>query len=136
MTEKQVAASNQNIVLDNSGIEDEEAERPWLMPRELFTYSLYEDHHSSEVGEQLANGYICASWMTDVILQKVLDVIVTNEFRKRIPGNIVESVCSLVGMGMEMHFKRYDFDTEEDLLEIASADTEPVWSLNVARHPS
>lgn len=93
----------------------------------LTVYELYEETNKAvDLASILGASAYIGSQLVDEVLVNALDTIVENEFKKKVPWAVVQTLDTFLVAGLELHYKEYDKDTEADLKIATGPDDEPM----------
>lgn len=91
----------------------------------LQVHELYEEANAEAMTLVMGTAGIAGKEITADIVEEALEQIVEKELRSRMPQNIADALRTYVSMGLEMHFKTYDHDSEQTIKNITDPDDEP-----------
>ena len=69
--------------------------------------------------------YVASQNILDIVLSDALKTIVDNEYRKKVPDYVISELDTFIAVGLNLYFKSYDADKDQDIKDIVDPDEEP-----------
>ena len=96
-----------------------------IQKQSLAVGELYGIGRQQDTTACLLASYVSSQNILDIVVNDALKIIVDNEYKKKVPDFVIDELDTLIAVGLNLHFKSYDADKDQDLKDIVDPDEEP-----------